>query len=593
MTGPAVPRMIVESLRLAWRAGRRELSVMVALQVATIGLVAGEVVVGRSVLASLLQAERSNGHVGSLIPRVGLLAALTAILGVTNAIQVSRQRILTELCSRDGEQQVLTVVGRAELADFDDPEFHDELERANSAVRRLPVVVTTLSGLLRGLAGAAGAAFGLVLLQPLFAPAVMLVAIPAWLAARRRGLTYYRWARTVTPEERRRRYLTNVLSTRPSAAEVRAYWLKPFLDARIARLWEERLRELRSVTRRQLRLTLLATLATSAIMAGALLALAELTLSHDIGLASAGVTAAAIVLLTQRLTTAASSAGSLSESALYIDDFLGFVSREPGSAREPVGAVAVQRSLDVLAEGVTFSYQGGRGPAVRDVSLAIAPGEVVALVGENGSGKTTLAKLLAGLYVPSGGRVLLNGIDTAGAGREELRGSVAVVFQDFLRYALPVSENIGLGRHERLPDDAGVRESAEMAGAHGDIERLPQSYDTMLGPIFAGGTDLSRGQWQRVALARAIFRDAPFVILDEPTASLDAAAEHELFARIRLVLEGRSVLLISHRFSTVREADTIHVMRAGEIVESGSHDELIAKGGRYAELFGMQAAPYR
>jgi ATP-binding cassette subfamily B protein len=214
-------------------------------------------------------------------------------------------------------------------------------------------------------------------------------------------------------------------------------------------------------------------------------------------------------------------------------------------------------------------------------------------VGENGSGKTTLAKLLAGLYEPASGRVTWNGVSLLGADREELRRSVAVIFQDFMRYELPAIDNIGLGRHERLPDDEGVRRAAQTAGAHDDLDRLPSGYDTVLGPAFAGGVDLSLGQWQRVALARALFRDAPFVILDEPTASLDAQAEHDLFLRMRRLLEGRSVLLISHRFSSVREADRIYVMRAGEIVECGAHDELIARAGRYAELFELQAARYR
>jgi ATP-binding cassette subfamily B protein len=247
----------------------------------------------------------------------------------------------------------------------------------------------------------------------------------------------------------------------------------------------------------------------------------------------------------------------------------------------------------VRAQDVTFSYEGSRGPALRGVSLEIAPGEIVALVGENGSGKTTLAKVLAGLYVPQEGRVTLNGADTASTDRVQLHRSVAVIFQDFMRYALTARENIGVGCTERLADEEAVRRAARMAGTHDELARLPKGYDTTLGPTFAGGTDLSLGQWQRVALARALFRDAPFVILDEPTAALDARAEHELFVGMRRLLAGRSVLLISHRFPSVRMADRIHVMHGGKIVESGTHDELLAREGRYAELFTLQAAPYR
>jgi ATP-binding cassette subfamily B protein len=417
--------------------------------------------------------------------------------------------------------------------------------------------------------------------------------VPAWIAARRRARLFYAFAREMTPRDRERAYLARVLTDRHSAQEVRAYELTRFLDRRRRRLWDERLGKLRAVARRQLATSVAASVLGSAIMAAALLALMALALSGDVSLASAGVAAAAIVLLGQRVMAAAGSAGSLSESALFIDDYLEFVEQAGAPGEVPDPAARAPEAIHVRAEDVTFSYGGARAPAVQEVSLEIAPGEVVALVGENGSGKTTLAKLLAGLYLPDTGRVSWNGVETGTADSRPLRSGVAVVFQDFMRYSLPVRDNIGLGRHERLPDDEGVRHAAEAAGAAHHLEGLPDGYATMLGPAFAGGTDLSIGQWQRVALARAVFRDAPFVILDEPTAALDAEAERDLFARIRVLLAGRGVLLISHRFSSVRDADTIHVMRDGAIVESGTHDELISRAGRYAELFGMQAARYR
>jgi ATP-binding cassette subfamily B protein len=226
------------------------------------------------------------------------------------------------------------------------------------------------------------------------------------------------------------------------------------------------------------------------------------------------------------------------------------------------------------------------------VSLEIGAGEVVALVGENGSGKTTLAKIIAGLYRPQAGRVLWDGVDVAAVDADELRRAVAVVFQDFERYLLPARENVGLGRHERIDDLPAIVAAARRADADEFLGRLPEGYETMLGREFAGGYDLSIGQWQRIALARAFFRDAPFVILDEPTAALDARAESRLFDGIRDLLEGRSVLLISHRFSSVRSADRIYVLDEGRVLEHGSHDDLMAAAGRYAELFPLQAAAY-
>jgi ATP-binding cassette subfamily B protein len=231
-------------------------------------------------------------------------------------------------------------------------------------------------------------------------------------------------------------------------------------------------------------------------------------------------------------------------------------------------------------------------PALRGVSLEIGAGEVIALVGENGSGKTTLAKMLAGLYQPDRGTVSWDGVDAGTLDPEWLHDHVAVLFQDFARFMLTAKENIGLGRVERIEDIDAIVEAAERSGAHPFIRDWDAGYDTVLGPVFAGGKDISIGQWQRIALARAFFRDAPLVILDEPTAALDARAEHDLFERMRGLFEGRSVLLISHRFSSVRSADRIYVLHEGEIVESGTHGELMALGGRYAELFTMQAKAY-
>jgi ATP-binding cassette, subfamily B, bacterial len=273
----------------------------------------------------------------------------------------------------------------------------------------------------------------------------------------------------------------------------------------------------------------------------------------------------------------------------------------PQSEQAPATSVQASRdgrsespwSFDRLAvEEVSFSYPDTDRNAVDGVTLEIGRGEVVALVGENGSGKTTLAKIVAGLYRPDAGRVLWDGVDIAGVDPDELRESVAVIFQDFQQYLLPARENIGMGRHERIDDVARIAEAARQADADEFLTGLPEGYETMLGREFSGGWDLSVGQWQRIALARAFFRDAPLVILDEPTASLDARAESTLFDRIRNLLHGRSVLLISHRFSSVRSADRIYVLEHGQVAEHGEHDELMRLGGHYAELFTLQARAY-
>jgi ATP-binding cassette, subfamily B, bacterial len=277
---------------------------------------------------------------------------------------------------------------------------------------------------------------------------------------------------------------------------------------------------------------------------------------------------------------------------VFLDDLDRFLALA-APASLPSRGVAPSLREEVVVDGVSYTYPGSDQPAVREVSLRVRPGEIIAMVGENGSGKTTLAKIIAGLYPPTAGRVTWDGVDAATFHPVDLRRGVAVIFQDFVRYHLSARENIGLGDPERIDDLPAIRRAAQQAGAAGFLANLPAGYDTILSKEFANGTDLSVGQWQRVALARALRRDAPLVILDEPSSALDPRAEQALFADVRAVLGGRAAVLISHRYSTVRSADRILVMSEGRILEAGSHDTLMAADGLYKELFTMQAEAYR
>jgi ATP-binding cassette subfamily B protein len=282
---------------------------------------------------------------------------------------------------------------------------------------------------------------------------------------------------------------------------------------------------------------------------------------------------------------------------LFLEDFTSFVAptaaAHAADPSSPVPAVPPLPPLSTLrVEAVTFQYPSSPAPCLHDVSIEIGAGEVVALVGENGSGKTTLAKVLAGLYPPLQGVVRWAEHDLRDFDPRAVRSSMTVLFQDFIRYHMTARENVGIGRWESIDDHEGIEAAARRAGADAALEALPARYDTWLGPEFFGGSDLSVGQWQRLALARAFFRDAELVVLDEPTSALDPRAEAELFSGMRALCAGRSVLLISHRFSSVRSADRIYVLQQGRIVEQGTHDELMVRGGVYAELFTLQASLY-
>jgi ATP-binding cassette subfamily B protein len=587
-----LPRLAFAAVRLVAAAGRRQLIVMLAMEAASAVLLGIGVLLARDVLQAVLDADKAGSGWRDVLPSLAGLAAVSVATTVASAIARRQDQMLAELVSRHAWARILDVTCSAELAAFDDAGFHDLIMRAQRGAFQAGQVVRGLLGLAQAATGVVAGLIALAVLQPLLLPVCAVAAVPSVWLARRRSRSYYGFAFRMTARDRERAYLASLLSERDAAKEIRAMDLAGFLRARHDRLYGERIEELDDLTRRQLRWALVAGVAGSGIVAATVAVLVALALGGQLSIADAAAAGGAMIVFGQRVAAGGMASQMLLESALFLEDYLTFAELAPRP--EAPGEVPAPRRAEgaIAAEEVWFSYPGSERPALRGASLRIGPGEVIALVGPNGSGKTTLAKLMAGLYVPERGRVLLHGADTTAADRPVLRRDVAVVFQDFLRYWLPVRDNIAMGRHEHFHDGERVADAARRAGADRDIEALPDGYDTQLGPVFAGGADLSVGQWQKIAIARLFFRDAPFVILDEPTAALDARAEHELFARIRELLEGRAVLLISHRFSTVREADRIYVLETGAVVEEGSHQELMALDGTYAEMFTLQAAAY-
>jgi ATP-binding cassette subfamily B protein len=589
------------TVRLVWSTLRRTLKLVagvdrrrsifnVALQVVVAGLVAVQLVVGRVAISRIIQGGTSTIDLAAFWPLLVVALAASLTQAVTGVVQ-QQQRVIGEAVTRRVTSAVLDVTSDVDLARYDDDRFHDLLQRVQTFALSRPLEVT--SGLVAIGTGALTTVALLVVLlfiNPLLVPLLVVGAAPLVLIGRATSRAEFEFAVAQTLNMRRRHYLNFVLSDKSMAKEVRAFRLSRHLLGRWHALYDEHLVELRRLVRRRSQLTFVSGLLSALALAATLLILFVLIRSGHLNVSEAAITAFALRLVATRIQMLVGGLGKLLESTLFLGDLEGFLSltARPGA---PDAASAPGRVAAVSVRDVTFGYPGSTHPAVYDVNVNIAAGEVHALVGENGSGKTTLAKLIGGLYAPSSGSVewLVDGQEIS---REHFADNATVLFQDFARYELSLRDNVALGRADDPVDDSAVIDALSAAGLTELLGKLPDGLDTVLSKAYPRGRDLSIGQWQRVALARVFYRKAPLVILDEPTASLDARAEHALFEDLRNMLAGRSVVLVSHRFSNVRMADRIHVLSDGRVVETGSHDELMQLNGLYAELYLLQATAY-
>jgi len=593
-SGHRSPRRLLalcrRSLRLVREAAPQPFAASVALQVAAALLLAGQVWAVKILLDAILATADGDVRPMTLVGPVALLAVLTALNALTSSVQGSLSRYLGERVARSMWRRVLGAATAVPLRSFESSAFYDRLRRVQANALSRPYQVTR--GILTTLGSAVSAvAVGatLVGIAPLLLPLLLLGGVPLVLTSRRESRLEFDFDVAQTPNQRLRSYLTYVLTDRDSAKEIRAFDLGRPLGSRMDDAYGTYLGSLGAHLRRRTVLASLGTLGTAVVLAATLGVLVLLIARGELGVADAGAAIVAIRMLQGQIQAVFGGVQTVFESGLFLDDVEDFLSTGEAAGIEAQGDPAPERFDAVEVDDVSFTYPGGATPALDGVSLRVEAGQVVAVVGENGSGKTTLAKVLAGLYEPDAGTVRWDDVDQATLDRRSLRSRVAVIFQDFVRYALPAAENITAGSPH---DDDRVRAAARAAGADRALESLPDGYRTVLSRLFRGGRELSGGQWQRVALARAYYRDAPLVVLDEPSSALDARAEHELFASLRDVLAGRTAVFISHRFSTVRSADRIYVMDAGRVVEAGDHASLMALGGLYAELFTIQAAAY-
>jgi len=553
----------------------------------------GAQIVDAVVAAAALAREGSRVEIGNVFRWVILEAALVvAMAAAQRGISFCQSLLRAQLGQRVNEM-ILDKALTLELAQFEDSEFYDKLTRARREASSRPLsLVTRTFGLVQNLI--ALASFGVLLVG--FSPWAMLVlllaGLPSFIAETRfsgEAFTLFRWR---SPDTRMQLYLETVIAREDHAKEVKLFGLGPLLLARYRAIFHKLYAADRALTLRRdlwgLGLGVIGTLA----LYGAYAWIAWTTVFGRITL---GQMTMYLMLFRQgqaAVSAMLSSIGGMYEDNLYLSTLYEYL-------ETPVrvgGGAAVQGpdSRDgIRFEAVSFTYPGADAPTLHDINLHIRPGESLALVGQNGSGKTTLIKLLTRLYAPDQGRILLDGLDLAQWNENALRQRIGVIFQDFARYQMLVGENVGAGDVTRFEDRERWREASDKGMASAFIDSLPQGFETQLGKWFKDGRELSGGQWQKIALARAFMREqADILVLDEPTAAMDAQAEATIFEHFSAMSSQRILILISHRFSTVRMADQIVVIQDGRIIEHGNHAQLVAQAGHYAHLFALQAKGY-
>lgn len=533
-----------------------------------------------------------------LLDRTGMLVAsefglaivsdvLSRVVGLVDGLLSAKTSIATSV-------RIMEHAATLDLEDFEDSELQDRIERARMQASGGMGLMGQLFGQAQEVLTMATFAVGLLVLAPWLIVLLLVTLIPAFLSEAHFNALNYALNFQRSQQRRELEYIRYTGASVETAKEVKIFGLNSFLVNRFRTLATDAYTAQRALSYRR---TWWGAGLTGVGTIGYYVAYGYIvwrTISGQFTIGDLTFLAASFRRLRGSIEGLLTGFTQIAGQALYLEDLFSFFEIKP-SIYSPPNPRPFPNPIKqgFVFEGVGFKYEAAERWAVRNLTFRLGAGEVLALVGENGAGKTTLVKLLARLYDPAEGRILLDGYDLREYDLEELRGSMGVIFQDFMRYSFTAGENISVGRIEERSDHARIETAAERSFADEVIQKLPAKYDQVLGKRFRTGVDLSGGEWQKVAIARAYMRDAQVLILDEPTAALDARAEYEVFQRFKDLSEGKSAVLISHRFSTVRMADRILVMENGEIESSGTHEELLAQNGRYAELFELQAAGYR
>ncbi len=525
---------------------------------------------------------------------VGLEFSLACLASLLNRGVDYCDTLLADKFIRHISVRIMYHASRLDLASYEDPLFHDKLERARVQATDRLGMVQQLGRLVQQVITTASLAASILFFSPWLLVVLIACVIPAFLGESHFAFLGYAQAFRQTPVKRQIDYLRFLGASKDSAKELKLFGLSKYLTDRFQKLSDDIFVQNVALAKRRLLASSLLSLLTTVGYYGAYAYVILETVQGEMTVATLVFLTGAIAGASANLQMIFSTFSSIADQSLFLTDLLQFFAVRPTVFSKP-NAIKTPRPIKLGIEfrEVTFSYPGSDRPILRNLNLFLKPDERIALIGENGEGKTTIVKLLTRLYDPTAGQILLDGVDLREYDLDDYASNIAVIFQDFMRYDMTAWENIAVGQigaHENLEK---VELAAKKSLAEGVIQKLPNGYDQMLGRRFETGVDLSGGEWQKVALARAYLRDAQILVLDEPTAALDARSEHEVFERFAELTKGKMALLISHRFSTVKMADRIIVLEKGVIGEQGRHEQLMAHGGRYAEMFELQASSYR